>query len=120
MELESARRANLLVGNDEGAPVLELLLASEKFGVLNSSRVGHRRDGGRVRMAHMGEIFALKQAVNVFRDTSRGSLELPGGQGRFRGSEMVWKRECEVSGQALARPVQPGARFSSKNHASPS
>ena len=36
MDLESARRANLLVGNAAGAPVLELLFTGAKFRVLNS------------------------------------------------------------------------------------
>jgi biotin-dependent carboxylase-like uncharacterized protein len=39
MDLESARRANLLVGNDEGAPVLELLFTGAKFRALNSSEL---------------------------------------------------------------------------------
>ncbi len=39
MDLESARRANLLVGNDAGAPVLELLFTGAKFLVLTSSEL---------------------------------------------------------------------------------
>jgi biotin-dependent carboxylase-like uncharacterized protein len=36
MDLESARRANLLVGNEAGAPVLELLFTGARFRVLSS------------------------------------------------------------------------------------
>jgi biotin-dependent carboxylase-like uncharacterized protein len=39
MDLESARRANLLVGNDAGAPVVELLFTGAKFLVLSSSEL---------------------------------------------------------------------------------
>jgi biotin-dependent carboxylase-like uncharacterized protein len=39
MDLESARQANLLVGNDVGAPVLELLFTGAKFLVLTSSEL---------------------------------------------------------------------------------
>jgi biotin-dependent carboxylase-like uncharacterized protein len=39
MDLASARQANLLVGNDEGAPVLELLFTGAKFRVLDSSEL---------------------------------------------------------------------------------
>lgn len=37
MDLESAQKANLLVGNDAGAPVVELLFTGAKFFVLSSS-----------------------------------------------------------------------------------
>ena len=39
MDLESARQANLLVGNNAGAPVVELLFTGAKFLVLSSSEL---------------------------------------------------------------------------------
>ena len=39
MDLESARQANLLVGNSAGAPVVELLFTGAKFLVLSSSEL---------------------------------------------------------------------------------
>ena len=39
MDLESARTANLLVGNDAGAPLVELLFTGAKFLVLSSSEL---------------------------------------------------------------------------------
>ena len=39
MDLESARRANLLVGNGAGAPLVELLFTGAKFLVLSSSEL---------------------------------------------------------------------------------
>ncbi len=39
MDLESARKANLLVGNDERAPVIELLFSGAKFRVVGATEV---------------------------------------------------------------------------------
>jgi len=39
MDLDSARKANLLVGNEEGAPVIELLFTGARFRVLNSAEL---------------------------------------------------------------------------------
>ena len=39
MDVDSARKANLLVGNDEGAPVLELLFTGAKFRVLGAGEM---------------------------------------------------------------------------------
>ena len=39
MDADSARKANLLVGNEEGAPVLELLFTGARFRVLSAAEL---------------------------------------------------------------------------------
>ena len=39
MDSDSARKANLLVGNEEGAPVLELLFTGARFRVLGAAEL---------------------------------------------------------------------------------
>ena len=39
MDIDSARKANLLVGNDEGVPVVELLLTGARFRALKAAEL---------------------------------------------------------------------------------
>ena len=55
MDKDSARKANLLVGNEEDAPVLELLFTGARFRVLSAAEFSIA--GAAVKLiGHNGEI----------------------------------------------------------------
>ena len=114
MDLESARRANLLVGNDEGAPVLELLFTGAKFRVLNSSELaiaGTEVECGWPTWRNFRAEAGSEISFGTLRAGVWSYLAVRGGFAAPR-----WFGSASANLRAgFGETVQPGARFSCEN-----
>ena len=114
MDLDSAQRANLLVGNDAGAPVVELLFTGAKFLVLSSSEfaiAGAEVEcdwpmwrNFRVEPGHEISFGRLRAGVWIYLAV-RGGFAAP----RWFGSASANLRA------GFGAPLQSGARLLSEN-----
>ena len=106
MDADSARKANLLVGNDEGAPVLELLFTGARFRVLSAAEfaiTGAEVDSDRPQWRNFSAEGGQKIAFGQLRVGVWTYLAVQGG---FSGSR--WFGSASVDPRAGLGEILPG------------
>ena len=114
MDLESARKANLLVGNDPGAPVVELLFSGAKFLVLSSCELA--MTGAEVECEWpMWESFRVAPGQKLsFEQLRAGVWSYLAVRGGFAAPK--WFGSASANPRAgFGEAFQPGARLSCEN-----
>jgi biotin-dependent carboxylase-like uncharacterized protein len=114
MDLQSARMANLLVGNDAGAPVIELLFTGAKFLALSSSEFAIA--GAEVECEWpMWRNFRLEPGNEIsFGPLRTGVWSYLAVRGGFAAPRWFGSASANLRA-GFGKPVEPGARFSSEN-----
>jgi biotin-dependent carboxylase-like uncharacterized protein len=111
MDLESARQANLLVGNKAGAPVVELLFTGAKFLVLSSSELAIAGAGVECEWPTWRNFHVEPGNKISFGPLRAGVWSYLAVRGGFAAPR--WFGSASANPRAgFGEPVQPGARLS--------
>ena len=99
MDVESARKANLLVGNDEKAPVVELLFTGARLRAVSAAELAMAGAEVACEWPHWRNFSVAAGDEISFGSTARGRLELSGSSRWICGAQMVWERQRQSEGR---------------------
>jgi biotin-dependent carboxylase-like uncharacterized protein len=110
MDLDAARRANLLVGNEEGCPVIEVLFTGARFLVLNPAEVAVAGADVELNCPHWRNFGAKRGDEIAFGELRAGVWTYLAVRGGFVGPK--WFGSASVNPRAgFGEPLRPGVQL---------